>query len=62
MNLTGEIPSELGTIEDLALLSLYGNVLEHTIPSQLGRLQYLQKIDFGKKRYNPHIELYKRCS
>ena len=41
-DLTGTIPSELGSLSSLEWLSLYRNDLTGTIPSELGRLSSLE--------------------
>jgi hypothetical protein len=46
--LTGEIPSEFGTLTNLEILLLLSNYLEGTIPSELGNLAAnLRKISFS---------------
>jgi hypothetical protein len=46
--LTGEIPSEVGTLINLEILLLMSNSLEGTIPSELGNLAAnLRKISFS---------------
>jgi Leucine-rich repeat (LRR) protein len=39
--LTGTIPTELGKLTNLRMLSLSGNQLTGTIPSELGKLNNL---------------------
>ena len=41
--MTGEIPSELGSLSNLARLSLGGNQLTGEIPSELGSLSNLAR-------------------
>ena len=43
--LTGEIPSELGSLSDLEVLSLVGNSLTGAIPSELGDLSNLRVLN-----------------
>ena len=51
-NLSGHIPSELGSLSRLEVLSLKGNNLSGGIPPQLGKLARLRELDLG---WNPRL-------
>ena len=46
-NLTGWLPTELGSLASLSLLNLRGNVLTGPIPQELGGLANLRYLDLG---------------
>ena len=42
--LLGNIPTEIGLLQNLEILSLYGNKLQGTIPTEIGRLKNLKTL------------------
>ena len=53
--LTGEIPSELGDLANLAVLYLGGNDLTGKIPPELGNLANLYSLDLGSNRLTGEV-------
>jgi len=47
-NLTGKIPSSIGSMSSLRLLNLSGNQLEGKIPTSLGGISTLEQLDLAK--------------
>ena len=46
-NLTGQLPPEIGQLQDLAGLSLYGNRMSGSIPPELGNLSKLRSLNLN---------------
>ena len=53
--LTGQIPTELGSLSALSALHLYGNELTGEIPPELGRLTSLTILDLGGNKLTGEI-------
>ncbi len=53
--LSGEIPSELGNLSNLASLDLGGNQLSGEIPSELGGLSSLEVLDLSRNQLSGEI-------
>lgn len=48
INLTGEIPSEIGSLRTLEKIALDGNFIEGKIPESIGNLTYLTHLDLDR--------------
>ena len=53
--LTGKVPSELGSLSELEVLSILGNELTGAIPGELGRLVNLESLSLSSKRLTGEI-------
>ena len=53
--MTGEIPTELGSLANLESLSLWGNQLTGGIPKELGSLANLLGLDLGGNQLTGEI-------
>ena len=53
--MSGEIPSELGSLTNLQVLSLSQNQLSGEIPSELGNLAGLQELDLSENQLSGEI-------
>jgi len=56
-NLTGNIPPEIGSLVNLAVLHLYDNNLSGNIPTKIGNLTGLTQLDLGGNQLNGIIPI-----
>ncbi|ESW30121.1 hypothetical protein PHAVU_002G126600, partial [Phaseolus vulgaris] len=54
-HIVGEIPSAIGNLIGLVLLSMTGNSIDGTIPTTFGKLQNMQKLRLGRNKLSGGI-------